>query len=251
MEGIRGLSGSVPEMGSVPVQFITGHTHYRGWTWKDDHASSFEAGHYLDTLGWITFDTYPDEKTWFNFEYVDANRDVLADFTGVPPSDFDTELGKSITEMIDQTVADLELAEVLGCPDKGYSYQAGLGTGEEMGGEGEKIESKWWKNSQKHTPNPPSLPPSDDSLYDLYMNTIVPSAVLDVPTGTGNLPYHISSTGTLRYDIYEGSFFYDDVFAIAPFANTFVYVEGLDGHHVEDVLNALTDGDKGTMKDER
>jgi len=71
------------------------------------------------------------------------------------------------------------------------------------------------------------------------MNTIVPLSVFDVPTGTSNTPYHLSSTGTLRYDIYPGKFYYDDVFAIAPFANTFVYVEGLGGGQVTNIMDSL------------
>lgn len=52
----------------TPVQFVTGHTHYRGFSKVDDAASSFEAGHYLDTLGWISFDL--EDDVWFNYEYV-------------------------------------------------------------------------------------------------------------------------------------------------------------------------------------
>ena len=54
LSGIRSLSTLFPNLATIPVQFITGHTHYRGWNKKDDYSSSFEAGHYLDTLGWIT-----------------------------------------------------------------------------------------------------------------------------------------------------------------------------------------------------
>ena len=49
---IRGL---VDE--DMPVQFITGHTHYRGLSSPDNCSSSFEAGRYLDTVGFVSFPT--------------------------------------------------------------------------------------------------------------------------------------------------------------------------------------------------
>ncbi len=178
-----------------PLQFVTGHTHYRGWSKVDSASSSFEAGKYLDTVGWISFDL--SDSIYFNFQYVDANLSTIYNFTGVSEEDFRTPLGSSIEDAITKTVSELELGEVLGCPPMSYSYTAGLGT--------------------------------PDSLYDLYMNTIIPNAVLDAPTGTGNNAWHVSSTGTLRYDVYEGLFTYDDVFAVAPFANVFMYYPRISG----------------------
>jgi hypothetical protein len=47
-------SKTSPEM---PVQFVTGHTHYRGVQMLDDYSATFEAGRYLDTLGFVSFPT--------------------------------------------------------------------------------------------------------------------------------------------------------------------------------------------------
>ena len=104
---------------------------------------------------------------------------------------FATDVGDEITTQIQETVAKYNLTTLLGCPPQSYSYSASLD--------------------------------ASDSLYALYMETIIPNTVFDIPTGTGNAPYHLSSTGTLRYDVYAGSFFFDDVFAVAPFANVFMY----------------------------
>ncbi|KAL7581205.1 hypothetical protein ACA910_005989 [Epithemia clementina (nom. ined.)] len=41
----------------MPVQFVTGHTHYRGYSAPDNYSSSFEAGRYLDTVGFVSFPT--------------------------------------------------------------------------------------------------------------------------------------------------------------------------------------------------
>ena len=44
----------------MPVQFVTGHTHYRGVHIMDDAAVSFEAGRFLDTIGFVSF---PKQQT--------------------------------------------------------------------------------------------------------------------------------------------------------------------------------------------
>ena len=40
---------------NFPVQFVTGHTHYRGFHQVDDASTSVEAGRYLDTVGFLAF----------------------------------------------------------------------------------------------------------------------------------------------------------------------------------------------------
>jgi len=207
-DAIRGYSDQIPELENIPLQFLTGHTHYRGWSKLDDYSSTFEAGHYLDTLGWISFSADPTTPTWFDFQYIDANLEELYNFTGTTEDTFDTDLGLSISSAIEATVDELGLRAILGCPPQDYSQSASLGT--------------------------------SNSLYDLYMQQIIPLSVLDVRTGTGNTPWHLSSTGSLRYDIYEGEFYYDDVFAIAPFVNVFRYVADLSGEDLQTVVDNLS-----------
>ena len=218
LEAIRGGAavGGQGHLAYIPVQFLTGHTHYRGFNMVDDHSSSFEAGHYLDTLGYMSFAlpeknetrTTPTGPTFFDYQMVDANVDVLMAFTGTDEETFGTEEGAGITAAIEKVVDELNLREILGCPQQNYSFGAGLGR--------------------------------EDSLYDLYMQTVIPLGVFDVESGTGNEPYMITSTGTLRYDIFgPGYFYYDDVFAVAPFANVFLYYPGLTGAQIMDVMDDL------------
>jgi len=115
---------------------------------------SFEAGHYLDTLGYVSFDIpTPGDPVAFEYEFVDANMEALYNFTGVPAASFQTPLGESITEAISDTVEKLGLKEVLGCPTEEYTYSSSLG--------------------------------APHSLYTLYLDTILPNAVNSVATGTG------------------------------------------------------------------
>jgi len=50
LDQIRSLVGN-----QMPVQFITGHTHYRGFQTFDETSVSFEAGRFLDTIGFVSF----------------------------------------------------------------------------------------------------------------------------------------------------------------------------------------------------
>ena len=47
-----------PALGArMPIQFLTGHSHLRAWTRLDAFATSFEAGHYGDTVGFAAVST--------------------------------------------------------------------------------------------------------------------------------------------------------------------------------------------------
>ena len=74
---------SFPGYEDLAIQFVTGHTHYRGFNKLDYRASSFEAGHYLDTVGLLTMnlppaDEYDDgSQIWFGYYQLDANKENL------------------------------------------------------------------------------------------------------------------------------------------------------------------------------
>jgi len=203
---------------SIAVQFVTGHTHYRGFKKLDSRASTFEAGHYLDTVGLLTLDvpstTAPEEEEiWFNYRYIDANKKTLMSSVGMGDDEasFDTSLGLAIAQSTDAAKTKLGLDEVLACVPKIYKY-------------GVDVED-------------------ENSLYKLYMNEILPRGVngeaeTETETETETDYVHITSTGTLRYDLYE-DFRYDDVFAIAPFANTFCFIDNVAGEEIDSLLKLL------------
>ena len=39
IDAVRGFAGEMPELAAMPVQFVTGHTHYRGWAKVDDNSA--------------------------------------------------------------------------------------------------------------------------------------------------------------------------------------------------------------------
>ena len=76
----------------------------------------------------------------------------------------------------------------------------------------------------------------DSSLYNLYIEQVIPSVVYNY-----SLPgtqYFITNTATLRYPLFEGHVVVNDIYAIIPFIDTFVYYPNLNGTQ----LNALLVG---------
>jgi len=51
LEAIR----SITDTDDVPIVFVTGHSHRRAYEVLDANAVSFEAGHFLDTVGFVSF----------------------------------------------------------------------------------------------------------------------------------------------------------------------------------------------------
>jgi len=202
----------------MPLVFVTGHTHYRGIKQLDDLALTFEAGRYMDTVGFVSF---PMKKslivehqnqnatatTVFGHRFLDANRKVLFEDTlgYARAEDGETEHGKAFSEFIDDTRTKLGLEQEVGCAPRSYFVE-------------------------RHIDAP-------DSLWGLYRDQVVPKIFPvhhtnviaiegeatekddDLPTAM------LLSKDSWRYDLYNNtSLVVDDVYSIAPFNDTVVHL---------------------------
>lgn len=140
---------------TVPVQFITGHTHVRDYTVLDEWSTSFEAGRFLDTLGFVSFPTRttvertiassPSTSTttavtnnssknhtdgtkvlspMFQHRYWNANRQLLQDTLGV--ASLPTKRGSDLSRFIANLQDELGLTQDIGCVEKSYFVDNGL-----------------------------------------------------------------------------------------------------------------------------
>jgi hypothetical protein len=67
----------------MPVVFITGQTHYCGFVKLDANAISFEAGCYLDTVGFVFFCFHKTtDRTVFHNVFLNANVETLTNTLG-------------------------------------------------------------------------------------------------------------------------------------------------------------------------
>jgi len=184
---------------SMPIQFITGHTHYRGYKELDANSVSLEAGRYLDTVGFVSFPIKKknesivvprnDSFTFFQHVFLDANRDILKDTLGM--DDMTTSSGSALSSLIEETRQDLGLNEIVGCSLQHYYLEHGLD--------------------------------KPDSLWGFYLTSVV----LKNYFRYNQSKVLIQSTGSLRYDLFDGNVTKDDVIAVSPFTDDIYKVSQL------------------------
>ena len=111
----------------TPVVFVTGHTHYRGVKQLENNTMTFEAGRYLDTVGFVSFPSKKIAKdenspSLFQHRFLDTNNKLLfEDILGFSTvEEGKTKNGKDFSEFISRTRADLGLDKVIGCAPKSY-----------------------------------------------------------------------------------------------------------------------------------
>ena len=216
---IREMKGSY-----VVVQFITGHSHIRGFSSLDPFASSFEAGKFLDTIGFVSFNlNHFDEKApsllavesgvssaqvapaQFHWYYINANKQELARLVNISLDSFDTVEGQRIDREIERTRDSLGLDEVLGCSPIHYETEALL-----------------------------SLP---TSLWSLYLNHVVPFYLFSPAQNPRQAL--VESTGSFRYDLYDGPVTVDDIWTMTPFADSYYVFPAVPGDVLVQVIQAL------------
>lgn len=175
----------------VPVQFVTGHSHIRAYTALDSAASSFEAGHYLDTVGFASF---PKRRTVaidtaaasFQHVFIDANVDTFKAVLGFQSGDrFVTAEGAALKERIDQVGRSMGLSQVLGCAPETYKHSVGFG--------------------------------QSNSLMRLFMREVVVRTLFLQNTSK----VFVQNIGSLRYDLFEGRVTKNDIVTMTPFGDNF------------------------------
>ena len=202
LDAIRSIVG--PDM---PVQFITGHTHYRASSELDENAVSFEAGRYLDTVGFVSFPTKTavaeNATDPFQHVFLDANVETLKSTLGVET--MTTSSGSALSSLIHQTQKSLGLHNVIGCSSQRYYFENGL------------------REKQ--------------SLWALYLREVVLRSFFKYNQSS----ILIQSTDSLRYDLFSGNVTLDDLIVVSPFNDTIYKVSertlGADILTVAEILN--------------
>lgn len=197
---------------STAVVFATGHTHYRGFKELEDLTITFEAGRYLDTVGFVSLpgkDTLAKKKnstSVFGHKYLDASKKVLFEDTlGFENAeDGKTKDGQDFSDFIAHTRAKLGLDKELGCAPMSYYVS-------------------------KHVDAP-------GSMWGLYRDEVIPKIFTDekvmkkfeqeVIHDDEDLPYAmLLPSGNWRYNLYNNAkVSVDDVYAISPFNDTVVHM---------------------------
>jgi len=176
----------------MPVQFITGHTHIRGASFPDDSSASFEAGRYLDTVGFVSF---PRKATLaaapvgsyttdlFNHVFLDASRTVLEDTLNGPK--LGTDEGAELSAFIHQIQTELGLRKIVGCAPQRYYYSKAIS--------------------------------ATDSLWGLFHREVVPRIFQEKDVV-------MLLAESARYDLLPGDLIFDEIVAAIPFNDTLLKI---------------------------
>ena len=201
----------------MPIQFMTGHSHIRGYEILDDNSVSFEAGRFLDTVGFCSLPllqkkedndakmTSNDTASRFPHVFLDTNRKSLAGVLGMSHFDLPTVSGMSLTDKIHQTQESLGLLQLVGCSPQEYYLALGM--------------------------------ESEQSLWGLYIKSVIPTML----THHNESLVFVQGTGAFRYDLFPGQVVMDDIIAVCPFNGTIYKIaENILGSELMEILGVAT-----------
>ncbi|KAF2103481.1 hypothetical protein NA57DRAFT_63997 [Rhizodiscina lignyota] len=228
----------------APIQVFGGHSHIRDFQVYDNKATALESGRYCETLGWFSmsgFECYGTKNpsgvpnpnrhavvvspnaTAYNLSlsnssspftysrrYLDWNRLTFAyHANGSQDNTFEIQQGTAVTAEIYSDRLELNLTNLYGCAPQ------------------------TWCLFCKPYGNPGNIL----SLLEVALGDTV---INSTRSSTPRLVY--INSGSVRFDLVEGPFTYDDSFIVSPFDDHFVYIADVPYDAAKQVLPALNAG---------
>ncbi len=193
----------------TPIILLSGHSHVNYFQWYDDNSFTLESGCYFQELGRLRFSLDESGRLTndtFSYDYVPTSRDRFYEIVEIGADRFVTPTGYEIKKDIAAIWTSLNLGEKIGCSPTTYDTTLGL----------------------------------DDpaSAYGLLLNEMVPKVLFD-PKNNNNTQFFLSSTGFLRYNLYEGPVVVNDVWTMCGFNDSYMVFKGMDGAMLQSVITAL------------
>ncbi|KAH8926560.1 Metallo-dependent phosphatase, partial [Atractiella rhizophila] len=221
----------------VPIQGFGGHTHIRDFRVWDQQATGLESGRYCETVGWLSMSgikssTYHGNPfpagvphptqlaisvrsnstkshksilqgpVYFR-RYLDWNRRTFAYHAVGSQNKLDTKKGVTITNEINATRTELKLTSVYGCAPATYCISC----------------------------KPFGDPANIFSLLSKALSATVVNA-----TRADKARIILINTGSIRFDLVQGPFTYDDSFIVSPFDDKFQYIADVPWGQASKVL---------------
>ncbi|KAI2486392.1 hypothetical protein Ptr902_00525 [Pyrenophora tritici-repentis] len=235
----------------VPIQAFGGHTHIRDFTVYDNKATGLESGRYCETLGWLAMSginsstckaphnpkgvpnptrsavapvstgtvsanaslPMSTSKSTMRYarRYLDWNRNTFA-YHAVGSqryTDLDTSKGLSVSSQITSERAKLNLTDLDGCAPATYCQYC-----------------------------KPFM--AEGNIFGLLQTALATVAVNETRKDTPRLI--IINTGSVRFDLAQGPFTYDDSFIVSPFKDAFQFIPDVPYEQASKVLAILNAG---------
>jgi len=195
------------QLPTTPLVLLAGHRHITSFKQFDSNAFTIESGRYFEKLGLISFDLETDEPSMshLQYEWIDTTRENFYSLTNTDEKTFLTPAGQYTKDLIANATEILGLEIIYGCSPITYDQHGGIS--------------------------------EPDSLYNLYVDYIVPSVVFNKTLY--NPQYFMTNPNTLRYNMYQGSVNRNDIYTISPFNDTYFYYPDMLGEDLLDLVSTL------------
>jgi hypothetical protein len=203
----------------TPIQFFGGHSHIRNFVKYDSRAYGFQAGRYMETIGWMSIDgiqgkekkdVRPLAPMSFQRRYIDNNLSGYHYHSGLNETSFPTEHGKNVSSIIHLARKALNLDYSFGCAPKDL-----------------------WLNRAPY--------PSNESLLTWLETEVIPD--IAVSPKRRNIPtLAITNTGAMRFDIFKGAFTIDTTYIVSPFVSQFLFIKDVPYKSAKALLQLLNRG---------
>lgn len=234
----------------VPILFVTGHSHIRAYRDLDSRAASFEAGHYLDTVGFASFaldgsardsgaNGSTDGSTMATANG-SASRSASGSASGIGSGmAYGSASGSSSSfehVCIKANVAVMAAAAGLDDPAL-LATPAGSALSSDISRAASSLglDRQLGCSPIKYLTYAPLN--TADSLWGLYLYNVTATQAL----GGNSSRVVVESTGSLRYDLYAGRVTVNDLWTMTPFADQFwrVSAAGVSGEDLASISREL------------
>ncbi|OCF37178.1 vacuolar protein [Kwoniella heveanensis BCC8398] len=178
----------------VPIYLFGGHTHVRDCIQYDDRSIGVVPGCYLETVAFTSSSLPANESDIAPLDvsrrYLDANPVTYKWHTNTS-DDFDLPIGQNITKALVKLASDLDISTPLGIAPHSYF-----------------LNRHQWGHKR--------------SVLTLFSDEVLPYTVRDKErNGTRVI---IGNAGSLRFDLFQGTFDRNDELTVSPFTSAFLYV---------------------------
>ena len=191
-----------------PLLLFSGHRHRLYFEWWDNECFTLESGKYFENIGVVDFDFSGGRIHKMTYEWVATTVANFQDLSRRNTSNFLTLKGREIKQKMAHYSSLLNLDESVGCAP--YTY------------------------------NVYGLIEYEDSIWNLWIENIIPALVFD--NNTGAIPYYMTNTAALRSNIFEGEVNRNDIWTCEPFNDTFKYTR-MSGSQLLEFISAVNGSD--------
>ncbi|CAE6418803.1 unnamed protein product [Rhizoctonia solani] len=182
---------------NTPIAILGGHTHTRYCRQFDSNTMALESGRFMETIGWMSISlnrSSPASPASFERRYLDTNNVTYMYHSNTTERNFHSAAGKEVDRFNQELRTEWNLGKVHGCSSQNYF-----------------VERFEWPHPQ--------------NIYAFYIFQVLPEVLVKSSGRENNFYVTIINNGMLRFDIYRGTFTWNDQLTVLPFKDPYMYIE--------------------------